>query len=353
MSYNFEVDGGKTIRLPTGGKYCSDDIQVTGKGEDLSEPLTEQDDIIEEIQAVLAGKSAHRAPVVESITITQNGTYITPDGVDGYSPVMVQVEGASAEIKLENIEIFENGIYTAGDGFDGIGRVAVEVGIPDGYIRPEGLLEITENGDYDVTEYAEVNVAVYDGSGGDPDLPTGYRRCDFIRFSDAQIVDTGITPTDRTKIKVLYTREASTAMYMYGVSSDGNTATVTAYLSSGGAWRFGDKSASRTVSVSEDIIHTAIVDKTGIVSDSGNTSFTSSAFTAIGSLLIGANRNASGTVAAAQYIGRIFLFEMWSGSTQVLKLIPVTDGVSFRFWDAIGRKFHDSITTTALEGGNL
>ena len=45
---------------------------------------------------------------------------------------------------------------------------------------------------------------------------------------------------------------------------------------------------------------------------------------------------------------------MWDGSTQVLKLVPVTDGNgTYRFWDIIGEKFHDSITATPLDGGIL
>jgi hypothetical protein len=42
---------------------------------------------------------------------------------------------------------------------------------------------------------------------------------------------------------------------------------------------------------------------------------------------------------------------MASGYAQVLKLIPVTDGSTYRFWDVVGKKFHDSITDTPLEGG--
>lgn len=32
MSYNIEVEGGKTVKLPTAGKYCDRDILVTAKG---------------------------------------------------------------------------------------------------------------------------------------------------------------------------------------------------------------------------------------------------------------------------------------------------------------------------------
>lgn len=193
------------------------------------------------------------------------------------------------------------------------------------------------------------------GGGGDSDLPSGCRRVNYIRFNDAQIVDTGITPTQDTKIRVLYTREVSTAMYLYGVASDGNTASVTAYLSSGGSWRFGNQSASYTVTVNPDLVQTAIVDKTGIDRPNASTTYSSvNNFEAVGSLLVGGGRNASGTVGVASYIGNIFIFEMWNGSEQVLKLIPVidTDG-NYRFYDAIGKKYHDSITDTPLDGGNL
>ena len=191
---------------------------------------------------------------------------------------------------------------------------------------------------------------------GDPDLPTGYRRVNYIKFNDAQIVDTGIICNQDTTIKCVFTREVDTAMYLYGVSSSGNTATVSAYLSSGGNWRFGNRYMSRSnITVDEMLIHTSIQSKSGILAAQGNTAYSSvSAFETVGSLLIGGGRNSDGTVGNAEYIGKIFLFEMWQGSEQVLKLIPVVsaDG-AYRFWDLINQAFHDSITETALEGGNL
>lgn len=75
-----------------------------------------------------AGGGGGADPVIKSLAITENGTYTAPDGVDGYSPVVVNVP------------------------------------IPDGYIQPSGELEVTENGTHDVTAYASVNVNVPTGT---------------------------------------------------------------------------------------------------------------------------------------------------------------------------------------------
>jgi hypothetical protein len=68
---------------------------------------------------------------------------------------------------------------------------------------------------------------------------------------------------------------------------------------------------------------------------------------------LGACRNSNGTVGASQFIGKILFFSMWEGDTQVQKLVPVTDGTVFRFYDIVSKTFFDSITDTPLEGGNL
>lgn len=64
-------------------------------------------------------------PVIEPLSVTENGTYNPPDGVNGYSPVEVAVP--TPEIKLQNKTITENGEYAADSGFDGLGNVTVQV----------------------------------------------------------------------------------------------------------------------------------------------------------------------------------------------------------------------------------
>lgn len=93
---SMSASGSKTIK--TGGKYCEGDITVQ-----YSRPSIE-------------------SPVIEEKTITQNGTYNAPAGVDGFNPVIVNVSGGS------------------------------------GGITPTGTINITKSGDTDVTEYATAHV---------------------------------------------------------------------------------------------------------------------------------------------------------------------------------------------------
>ena len=327
MSHNITVEGGTSVRLKTAGKYCDRDIVVKSTG----------------------GGGEAIEPVIDSLTITENGTYTAPDGVDGYSPVTVNVP------------------------------------IPDGYIQPSGTKTITENGSYDVAEKASVLVDVperlpilqektvtengevtpdagYDGlskvtvnvesSGGGGDLPAGWWRCDYIHFTEEQIVDTGVICNQNTKLRVLFTREKSSQHYLYGIASSDNTASVTAYL--GGSWRFGNKSSTKNPTTTADMIYSGVVDSSKItITGSAATISGVNEFETVGSLLLGSCRDAAGSIGSAQFKGKIFLFAMWEGTKQVLKLVPVTDGTVYRFYDTVSKTFFDSITDTLLDGGNF
>lgn len=196
-------------------------------------------------------------------------------------------------------------------------------------------------------------VVTAQGGGSDSAIPHGYKRCDFIYFSEEQIVDTGVVCNQNTKLCVLFTREKSSQHYLYGVASPDNTASVTAYL--GGSWRFGNKTSTKNPTTNADMIYSGVVDGSKItITGSATTISGVNEFEAVGSLLIGSCRGSAGSIGSAQFEGKIFLFAMWQGDEQVLKLVPVvsTDGV-YRFYDDVSGNFFDSITDAPLDGGNL
>ena len=191
------------------------------------------------------------------------------------------------------------------------------------------------------------------GGIGDPSLPAGYVRCDYIQFSGEQIVDTGIICNQDTKIRTIFTREKSTQHYMFGVTSSDSTASVTAYF--GGNWRFGNKAQSKNPITRDDLVYCGILSNSEItISGSASSISGVNDFETIGSLVLGACRSSGGNIPSATFVGKTLLFEIWQGDEQVLKLVPVTNGKGvYRFWDIVGQKFRDSLTDIPLEGGNL
>ena len=61
-----------------------------------TEEVGTQADLISQIKSALNGKVAN-TPNIQPLDITENGTYIAPDGVDGYSPVTVNVPTGGSE----------------------------------------------------------------------------------------------------------------------------------------------------------------------------------------------------------------------------------------------------------------
>lgn len=84
--------------------------------------------------------------VLESLEVTENGTYTPNEGVDGFDSVTVDVP--IPEVVLQDKTITENGTYSADSGYDGLGSVIVDVkgsgggSLPvGGYWKPENSIK--------------------------------------------------------------------------------------------------------------------------------------------------------------------------------------------------------------------
>ena len=64
-------------------------------------------------------------PNILELSVTENGTYVVPEGYDGYNPVSVEVSPV-----LDQLAVTANGTYTPPTGVDGFN--SVEVNVPTG-----------------------------------------------------------------------------------------------------------------------------------------------------------------------------------------------------------------------------
>ena len=68
-------------------------------------------------------------PVIEELSVNENGIYGVPAGVDGYNPVVVNVSPT-----IQSINIYENGMYVASE-VDGYSPVVVNVPVGNAFLR--------------------------------------------------------------------------------------------------------------------------------------------------------------------------------------------------------------------------
>ena len=92
---------------------------------------------------IINGSSSGQEAIIQSLSITANGTYTAPSGIDGYSPEVVDVPERVPVV--ESIDITANGTYTPNEGVDGYN--SVNVNVPERVPVVESK-EITANGTY-------------------------------------------------------------------------------------------------------------------------------------------------------------------------------------------------------------
>ena len=91
---------------------------------------------------IINGGSGSEA-IIKSLSITENGVYTASSGVDGYSPITVNVP--QNEPNIQNLAISANGTYTAPADVDGYNPITVNVPQKEPNIQN---LSITTNGTY-------------------------------------------------------------------------------------------------------------------------------------------------------------------------------------------------------------
>ena len=111
---------------------------------------------------VAAIPSSYVRPI-GTLSIDENGTH----DVTNYAAVDVNVPAPEINLQTKMVTPSEvPQLVTPDDGYDGLHKVSVSR-IPVEYVIPKGTKDVTENGEYDVTEYAAVNINVPTGVNED------------------------------------------------------------------------------------------------------------------------------------------------------------------------------------------
>lgn len=118
-------------------------------------------------------------PVIESLSVTENGTYTVEEGVDGFNPVTVNVP----QTTVSSITITENGTYNAPEG-SAYSPIVVNVSAPTS--------EIVANFDYTSAEYDIVRSVT---TGEDKEKYNIYAINNFVYENNGMTAKTYWTPS--------------------------------------------------------------------------------------------------------------------------------------------------------------
>jgi hypothetical protein len=176
-------------------------------------------------------------------------------------------------------------------------------------------------------------------SGAEIRMSGDYETIPYVTFDKDKLFDLGIVRDSHT-IDVMFKRnESSSETYLYGCLTSDNSATVSAYLSSGGNWRFG--SAYKAFSTNNTHINRIIISNGNSAYNFTTSTFTKSAsFTTPNTVILGGCRSASNAL-YKYYKGLVYFFRITEGNTIIKDWWPCkrkSDGVE-GFWDCVTQTF--------------
>jgi hypothetical protein len=179
-------------------------------------------------------------------------------------------------------------------------------------------------------------------AGAEIKATADYEALDYVTFAKNKLYDLGIVNSNQT-IEVMFARsEKSSTPYLYGCITSPHTATVSAYLSSGGSWRFG--SSYKGLNTNNTFINRVLVSNGKTEFNFAAGTFTKSTFTTPDTVVLGGYRAASGAL-TKNYQGKVYYIRITQGDTPIIDYYPckrLSDGVE-GFWDCVSQTFKEPL----------
>lgn len=175
-------------------------------------------------------------------------------------------------------------------------------------------------------------------AGEEMRVTKGYELLEYTTFNADRLYDLGIVKSTY-ELEVLFQRSESKATpYLYGCVTSPHTASVTAYLSTGGSWRWG---AYYKGIGTNNLNEWRVRMKNGNALYNGMSSnFTKSTFTTPDTVVLGGYRTASGSL-VKNYLGKVFYIRISEDGEYLKDWYPckrLSDGVE-GFWDSVTQTF--------------
>lgn len=175
-------------------------------------------------------------------------------------------------------------------------------------------------------------------AGNEMKVTSDYELLEYLIFNADRLYDLGIVK-NTYELEVLFQRsEKSATPYLYGCVTNPHTATVSAYLSSSGSWRWGN--AYKDISTN-NLNEWRVRMKNGNALYNGTSSnFTNNTFTTPDTVVLGGYRTSSGSLVKG-YIGKVFYIRISENGEYLKDWYPckrLSDGIG-GFWDSVSQTF--------------
>ena len=174
--------------------------------------------------------------------------------------------------------------------------------------------------------------------GSEIQITDDYEVLDYTTFTGTELFDLGIVKSTY-ELEVLFQRsETKATPYLYGIVTSPHTASVTAYMSSGGSWRWG--TAYKGISTNNLNEWRVRMKNGNALYNNTSSNFTKSTFTTPDTVVLGGYRAASGSLVRG-YKGKVFYIRISESGTMLLDWYPcrrLSDEVE-GFWDCVSQTF--------------
>ena len=179
------------------------------------------------------------------------------------------------------------------------------------------------------------------------DLPSGYTQVAYVQSSGNQAIDTGIIMTNAHEVRAKFNPSAL-SKYLYGSVSSGNSTSYTAYLSSAGNWRFGNRTIA--ISTSTNTLYESVQNSSGVtINGVSKGTYASTTFTSPNSLVLFGSHSTANAV-SPNFSGKVYYIKIYNNGDAVFDGIPAkrnSDNVC-GLYDMANNVFYASHTATAF-----